>query len=100
LYLGYSDEAIIFVLPKIKEYINENLIKEKNTYIEFPDIIKLEFPKWSYFLINGKYGYNKFGKPSCKLTKFTYNPGGCLLHSESHNLVKIQNLIKKYVEET
>ena len=98
LWLGCCDEAIIFLLPELKKFINENIKREPNAVIEFPERIHLEFPKWSFFDIEGEYGYNKTGKPRCKLKHFSYNPGGRFWFNERHNFTKIQNLIKEYVE--
>ena len=98
LYLGCCDEAIIFLLPELKKFVTENIIKEPNAVIQFPERIHLEFPKWSFFDIEGEYGYNKTGKPRCKLKHFSYNPGGRFWFNERRNFTKIQNLIKEYVE--
>ena len=98
LYLGCCDEAIIFLLPELKKIVTKNIIKEPNAVIQFPERIHLEFPRWSFFDIEGEYGYNKTGKPRCKLKHFSYNPGGRFWFNERHNFTKIQNLIKEYVE--
>lgn len=98
LYLGLSDEAIIFLLPELKKFITENIKKEPNAVVNFPERIHLEFPRWSFFNIEGEYGYNKTGKPRCKLKHFSYNPGGRFYFNERHNFTKIQNLIKAYIE--
>ena len=98
LYLDCCDEAIIFLLPELKKIVTENIIKEPNAVIQFPERIYLEFPKWSFFNIEGEYGYNKTGKPRCKLKHFSYNPGGRFSFNERHNFTKIQNLIKEYIE--
>jgi hypothetical protein len=98
LYLKLSDEAIIFLLPELKKFVTENIKKEPNAVINFPERINLEFPRWSFFNIEGEYGYNKTGKPRCKLKHFSYNPGGRFWFSERQNFTKIQNLIKAYIE--
>lgn len=98
LWLGCCDEAIVFLLPELKKFIIENIKKEPNAVIEFPERIHLEFPRWSFFDISGEYGYNKTGKPRCKLKHFSYNPGGRFWFNERHNFTKLQNLIKEYVE--
>jgi len=98
LHLGCCDEAIIFLLPKLKKFVIENIKKEPNAVINFPERINLEFPRWSFFNIKGEYGYNKTGKPRCKLNHFSYNPGGRFWFNERHNFTKIQNLIKTYIE--
>lgn len=98
LYLGCCDEAIIFLLPELKKFITENIKKEPNAVVNFPERIHLEFPRWSFFNIEGEYGYNKNGKPRCKLKHFSYNPGGRFCFNERHNFTKIQNLIKAYIE--
>ena len=98
LYLGCCDEAIIFLLPELKKFVIENIKKEPNAVINFPERINLEFPRWSFFNIEGEYGYNKTGKPRCKLKHFSYNPGGRFWFNERHNFTKIQNLIKTYIE--
>lgn len=98
LWLGCCDEAIVFLLPELKKFIIENIKREPNAVIEFPERIHLEFPRWSFFDISGEYGYNKTGKPRCKLKHFSYNPGGRFWFNERHNFTKIQNLIKEYVE--
>jgi len=98
LYLGCCDEAIIFLLPELKKFITENIKKEPNAVVNFPERIHLEFPRWSFFNIEGEYGYNKTGKPRCKLKHFSYNPGGRFCFNERHNFTKIQNLIKAYIE--
>ena len=98
LYLGCCDEAIIFLLPELKKFVKDNIVKEPNAVINFPERIHLEFPKWSFFNIEGEYGYNKTGKPRCKIKHFSYNPGGRFSFNERHNFTKIQNLIKEYIE--
>jgi len=98
LWLGCCDEAIVFLLPELKKFVKENIVKEPNAVVNFPERINLEFPRWSFFNIEGEYGYNKTGKPRCKLKHFSYNPGGRFWFNERHNFTKIQNLIKAYIE--
>ena len=86
------------MLPELKKFITENIKKEPNAVVNFPERTHLEFPRWSFFDIEGEYGYNKTGKPRCKLKHFSYNPGGRFWFNERHNFTKIQNLIKTYIE--
>jgi hypothetical protein len=48
----------------------------------------------------GTYGYNRYGKPKCKLNQFFANPGGRFDFGPYREVwfTPIQNLIKQYIE--
>lgn len=95
------------MLSEIKKFVDEKLPnKEPGTEVEFN--IKFFFQdkfedylcQWWTGDVAGTYGYNRYGKPKCKLRFWTANPGGRFWFCTFRDtwFTKIQNLIKYYVE--
>lgn len=95
------------MLQQIKEYVDEKLpSKTPGTEVQFD--IKFNFIdkfedylcQWWIGYVAGTYGYNRYGKPKCKLRWWGVNPGGRFYFGAFREIwfTKIQNLIKYYVE--
>lgn len=99
LNLGMCEDFITDFLPQFKSDVQENVKKEPNSEWN----IELRYNctnDWrAYVCICGTYGYNKFGKPKCKIRRFWCNPGGRFSFGvDRYYFTMLQNLIKEYVE--
>ena len=94
------------MLLKIKEHVDISLKnKTPNTEIEFEinyhfPIIDQDICRGWHGYARGTYGYNRYGKPKCKLNQFFANPGGRFDFGPYREIwfTPIQNLIKQFVE--
>lgn len=96
----------ITMLQEIKKLVDEQLPdKNAGTEIDFDvtyhfnDKFENNLCRWWTGEAIGTYGYNRHGKPKCKLRRWGANPGGMFFFPANRVwFTEIQNLIKYFVE--